>query len=165
MLVIAIFLLLQAGGCGGSEGPTTTGENAASTPAQAAAVRHGSKWEALERFAGALSGKLLIPHGPPPRRVLFRDLKLGKGPAIKPNQGFEVHYANFSYKTGKVFENAWRQSLQSLKWNIAYVVDGWIPGLKGMQAGGIRELVLPSSWAYQNGALVYLVKLVKLEPR
>jgi hypothetical protein len=33
-----------------------------------------------------------------------------------------------------------------------------------MRVGGVRELVAPSSWAYGDGPLVYLIKLVKVEP-
>lgn len=118
----------------------------------------------LKELAGSSSGKLLVPHGPPPHRVLFRDLKLGSGPTIKPRQVFKANYVNFAYRTGRVFENLWHKAPLSVNWDIQGVVDGWVPGLKGMRAGGVRELILPSHWAYGNGALVYLVKLVEVGP-
>jgi FKBP-type peptidyl-prolyl cis-trans isomerase len=64
-----------------------------------------------------------------------------------------------------VIEKIWgNDSPLLLNWNINSIVDAWIPGFKGMRAGGTRELIAPSSWAYRSGALVYLVKLVKVEP-
>ena len=41
---------------------------------------------------------------------------------------------------------------------------GWEDGLKGVRAGGARELIVPADQAYGGDALVYLVKILEIEP-
>jgi peptidylprolyl isomerase len=167
--------LMAMAGCGGSAGSATdsggsagtttheytrTGAEFAENPHEAA---HAADWGALKRYAGRYVGRLAIPDGPHPVRVEIRDLKVGKGPVIQPHDAFAAHYVSFTYTDGKVFENAWRGPTGTLLYEIEDLVDGWWPGLRGMRVGGVRELVVPSSWAYGDGALVYLVKLNAIE--
>jgi len=157
-------------GCGSGDAATSMGDTtAASTPPHirppGAIVRtHAADWGELKRLAAPWSERLLVPDGPSPRRVLVRDLKLGTGPTIKPNDSFWANYVTFFYSSGEPRQGVWQTTPEQFTWNINRHVDAWIPGLKGMRAGGVRELVAPSSWAYGDGPLVYLVKLVKLEP-
>ncbi|HEX6457095.1 MAG TPA: FKBP-type peptidyl-prolyl cis-trans isomerase [Solirubrobacterales bacterium] len=168
-IVLGALLALQVSACGGIESTagsnstatryTKTAENAPESPDE---VARANDWGALKRYAGRYSKRLLIPHGVHPTRVVIRDLKTGKGPVIAPNDPFWVAYVSFAYTTGDPFERVWKQP-ESLVWNINKVVDGWWPGLRGMHEGGIRELIVPSSWAYGTGALVYLVNLKRVE--
>lgn len=169
-IVLGALLAAQVASCGGdnaAEGSSSsshyvrTAENAPESPEE---VAQAKDWGALKRYAGAYATRLLIPRGVHPSRVLVRELKAGKGKVIEPNDPFSFSYVSFTYADGRIFERAWKQS-ESLVWNINKVVDGWWPGLRGMRAGGVRELIVPSSWAYGNGALVYIVKLHKVESR
>jgi peptidylprolyl isomerase len=121
-------------------------------------------WGELKRIAAPWSKRLLVPDGPSPRRVLIRDLKVGSGPVIQSGQSFWANYATFFYGGGELRQEVWGASPERFTWNDGHHVDAWVAGLKGMRVGGVRELVAPSSWAYGDGPLVYLIKLVKVEP-
>jgi peptidylprolyl isomerase len=171
-LVVALALLAVLFGAGcASEDETTSVEDTAkpadaprSRPPGAPARADADEWRALRRLAGRWSKRLLVPKGPSPDHVLIRDLRPGSGPTLKPDDSFEANYVSFYYSDGSVREDHWHLPPELLYWNMERIVDAWIPGLKGMRAGGIRELVAPSSWAYENGPVVYLVKVTEIKP-
>ncbi|HEY8502624.1 MAG TPA: FKBP-type peptidyl-prolyl cis-trans isomerase [Solirubrobacterales bacterium] len=158
-------MTLQAAGCGGSaEGgnpTTTTASERAKTPTTADDKQ--SDWAPIEKAAGKKANLLLIPHGPPPKKVVFKDLQVGDGPVLKHEDWFTADYVAQNYETAEVRESYWGPPRTVFIYGDKTMVDGWIPGLKGMRIGGKRELILPASQAYGN-PLVYVVKLVKLEP-
>ncbi|HMI81387.1 MAG TPA: FKBP-type peptidyl-prolyl cis-trans isomerase, partial [Solirubrobacterales bacterium] len=49
-------------------------------------------WTPIERVAGKESDRLLIPQGPPPEKVVVRDLRIGDGPILKPGDTFSTKY-------------------------------------------------------------------------
>ncbi|MGN6257871.1 MAG: FKBP-type peptidyl-prolyl cis-trans isomerase [Solirubrobacterales bacterium] len=169
MVALLLGLSIQMGGCGSSGG---AGASAGSTETNSAPIASTSPeraeagdWGQLKKFASGLANRLLIPKGTAPGKVVIRDLKLGEGRVIAPNDRFSTNYVSFGYTNGIVFEDRWHKQPGFRFWNIEGVVDGWVPGLKGMRVGGIRELIVPAELAYGNGALVYLVKLQQVEPR
>jgi FKBP-type peptidyl-prolyl cis-trans isomerase len=164
-------LLLQVAGCGaskdaGAASEGTAGKSSANeaVPVDAPVQAYKGAWSGLKRTAGPYSERLLTPRGLSPKRVVTRDLKEGSGATIQRGDTFLAHYVSYDYGTGKVIEPYWRTPPGRLPWGTGALVDGWEPGLKGMRAGGIRELIVPSSMAYENGPRVYLVKLVGIEP-
>jgi len=117
----------------------------------------------LRRAAGGQARLLLIPHRPPPSEVVVRDLKKGSGEVIQPDDWFTVRYLALDYRTGKPFEDRWKADSRWI-FGTGEINEGWEIGLRGMRLGGVRELLVPSYLAYeQQGAIVYLVKLLKLE--
>jgi FKBP-type peptidyl-prolyl cis-trans isomerase len=157
-------------GCG-SGSTTTSAEEAATATARfqdrppgMAATANPNQWGTLKRFAGQWSNRLLVPDGPSPDRVLHRDLRPGSGRAIEPDDSFTANYVSFYYEDGEIREDHWQTDPEQFFWNMDRLVDAWLPGLEGVRAGGIRELVAPSSWTYENGPLVYLVKVERIEP-
>lgn len=153
-----VALLLAAAGCGNS-GSEATGQNAS----REETVQADADWTALKRKAGTYSNQLLIPKGPAPDEVVIRDLKKGSGAPIRSGDVFAVHYVDFDYEDGDLLEENWDDQPWRLTWQIGELVKGWEPGLKGVRAGGIRELIVPSRLAYGNSARVYVLEIAYLE--
>ena len=103
--------------------------------------------------------------GAPPERVVIRDLRRGHGPPIEPRQTFVANFISFKYETGRETEVHWGDAAFQWHWRGVGLTKGWDIGLAGMQAGGRRELIVPSELAYDSGTLVYLIELVRLGGR
>jgi peptidylprolyl isomerase len=181
---IAMVLALIIIGCGdGSDESTTSTESAA--PAQdttvlesppdpereaktqawirAASATDGAadaRWSGLEKAAGPLADQLLIPHGPPPAEVVVRELKEGDGPTLEPGDSFGVKYSAYEYDTGKQNQSYSTGPIPLYHYGTRETVKAWDPGLKEMKVGEVRELIVPSAWAYKEGPLVYLIELL-----
>ncbi len=177
VLAVAIALLLQLAACGSSDEGSATGATdstaTASAPPEEVPVQAAEGgWPKLKRAAGSHADKLIVPQGPSPDHVVIRDLEVGKGPAIEPGDIFISHYISFNYESEEVVEplpedeggSTWVDA-GSLIWGTGERVPGWEPGLKGIKAGGLRELIVPARLAYGNNARVYLVKVDKIEPQ
>lgn len=159
-IAVGVLFLLQLGSCGGSgEQASTETTQDIDAPVQA----YSGDWTKLKQKAGAQSDQLLIPRGPSPDEVVIKDVRTGTGGAIEPGDTFAARYVSFDYASGELDESNWKPEPWRLKWKIGELVDGWEPGLKGMKAGGLRELIVPSSLAYENGPRVYLVEVAYLE--
>lgn len=159
ILTVALALSVGLAACGGS----SSDGSGATSPEEVTAVADPGEWAALKRLAGPYSDQLIVPRGPSPDEVVVRDLKPGTGAPIEPGDTFAVRYVDFSYKTGEVLERNWESPPWRLKWRIGELVDGWEPGLKGIKAGGIRELFVPSRLAYENGPRVYYLEVAYIE--
>lgn len=160
---------LRLAACGGS---VSTGASTAKAPQDTtpeekpAAAKHpemayAGDWTTLKRVAGPYAKRLLIPHGPAPKRVVIRDLKIGKGPVLHPGDNFLARYVDLTYDEAYVVEPYWHHpSTYLFAWG-GYK-KGWEVGVRGLRVGGIRELIVPSRMAYKNGARVYIVQALKL---
>jgi FKBP-type peptidyl-prolyl cis-trans isomerase len=169
-LMLALALHLTA--CGGSEGTgsstsaksprdTTAEEKPAAAPPPERAAKPGD-WAALKRVAGPYSKRLLIPRGTAPEQVVIRDLKVGQGPLLKDGDAFVARYVSFTYNEGWAAEPYWH-SPSTYTFGLGSYKEGWERGLRGIRAGGMRELIVPSEMAYGNGARVYVVQALKLK--
>jgi peptidylprolyl isomerase len=104
-----------------------------------------------------------VPEGPPPEEVVSVDLKQGNGPVISKGDKFTVRFASFYYSTGKIRENfLGGESTFVYTYGVGETVRGWEDGLRGLRAGGARELIVPADQAYGD-ALVYLVRLLQIQ--
>lgn len=167
---LMVLVGLQPSACGSSESTgasagepqqdTTVEEKpvAAKPPEMAAKP---SDWAVLKKVAGPYSKRLLIPRGPAPKQVIIRDLKIGKGPLLKDGDDFLARYVDFTYNEAWTVEGYWH-SPSTYTFGLGTYKKGWEVGLRGIRAGGIRELIVPSSMAYGNGARVYVVQALKL---
>ncbi len=159
-LVISFLLMCCGLAACGSEDEGSTG-----TSTVAVSKDEGPpSWPRLERAAQPYAKQLLIPTGPPPKSVVIRDLKKGSGPPIQPKEWFTVNYISFAYPSRQVTEDKRGENSWYWKWGDEALTQGWEIGLKGLRVGGVRELIVPSRLAYGSGALVYVVKLLKLTP-
>jgi len=107
-----------------------------------------------------------LPPGPPPSRLIVRDLQEGSGPAIprKTNVRIRTNYVAVSYRTGRQYEVRWKPSGGfNIGFGKGIEIKGWEKGLSGMRVGGRRELIVPSALAYGDGAAVYVIDLLAVE--
>ena len=92
----------------------------------------------------------------------YTDIKTGSGEtATGRGQTAIVHY------TGWLGDEPF-----SFPMECGYVISGWDEGVKGMQVGGVRRLVVPSDLAYgpagaggvipPNATLVFEIELLEL---
>ncbi len=94
--------------------------------------------------------------------MVIKDLEVGRGAVLKSAQEFTLNYVALDYKTGERLETAWGPSAFRWVWGLERLVAGMEIGLKGMRVGGLRELIVPSRLAYDSGARIYLLELLKL---
>jgi peptidylprolyl isomerase len=85
--------------------------------------------------------------GPPPMKLVKKDLKVGTGRVVPTGGNVEVNYIGVACSTGKIFDSSYgRKAFEAdLK---SGVISGWAKGLPGMKVGGRRLLGIPSADAY-----------------
>jgi peptidylprolyl isomerase len=124
--------------------------------------RSSQQWPALERLAGGGRDRLIVPSGPPPKRVVVRDLENGRGRQIKQGDWFTTSYVSFDYETRQVTEDKRGTNKWYWVWGSDRLTQGWEIGLRGLRVGDLRELIVPSGLAYGDGARVYVIRLLAL---
>jgi FKBP-type peptidyl-prolyl cis-trans isomerase len=83
-----------------------------------------------------------------PSRTRIIDVKPGTGPAVKAGDSVSVHYVG-KLADGKVFDESKPRGLPfEVVVGQGRVIKGWDVGIVGMQAGGVRKLVIPPEEAY-----------------
>lgn len=125
-------------------------------------TRREGRWEGLKKAAGPYVDRLVFPNGNPPQEVLFKDLRAGKGPTLDADDLFGARYEAFYYRSGRPAVSS-NYAVAQYNFGIGELIRGWDRGLRGIRKGGVRELILPSDWAYGGGALVYVVKITALK--
>jgi peptidylprolyl isomerase len=116
--------------------------------------------------------KVTVPSGPPPKQLVEKDLKTGKGPTAEAGDEVTVQYVGVDYKTGKEFDSSWSRSEPfTFTLGAGEVIKGWDQGIEGMKLGGRRELIIPPELAYgsqavgsikPNSTLVFVVDLLAI---
>jgi FKBP-type peptidyl-prolyl cis-trans isomerase len=113
-----------------------------------------------------------VPSGPPPGKLVTKDLIPGTGAAAKTGSTVTVNYVGVLYKGGKEFDSSWKtgKPFAPFKLGGGSVIPGWDQGIVGMKAGGRRELIIPPGLAYgkhgspptipPNATLVFVVDLL-----
>lgn len=99
------------------------------------------------------------PSGPPPKKLVVKDLELGSGPAVKPGDRIGILYVGVDYETGEERYHRWFLRPLRFRFGSKYLAPGLERGLIGMKVGGRRELIIPSRLAYGTGAVDYVVEL------
>ncbi|HEX8976380.1 MAG TPA: FKBP-type peptidyl-prolyl cis-trans isomerase [Solirubrobacteraceae bacterium] len=114
--------------------------------------------------------KVVPPSGPPPTKLVIKDLIKGTGPVATAGSTVTVQYVGVLYKGGKQFDASWNDgSGQPTSLPLSGVIKGWQQGIPGMKVGGRRELIIPASLGYgaagsppkipANAALVFVIDL------
>lgn len=76
------------------------------------------------------------------------DVKVGKGPEVKPGDRIQVHYVG-TFMNGKKFDSSRdRNAPFEFVAGKGAVIRGWDAGIIGMRVGGIRKLHIPPAIAY-----------------
>ena len=90
------------------------------------------------------------------------DLVVGTGATVGNGNTVQVNYTGWLYDgaaqgfKGPVFDTSTGRGVFTFTQGAGQVIDGWDRGIIGMQAGGVRELVVPPVLAYganRNGAI------------
>ena len=151
-------------------GSTTTVSQA---PTTTLASAKGKKCVAMKGTPPKGAPTVPVQTGPPPTKLVVKDLKVGTGPAVVPSDTITVNYIGVACSTGKIFDSSWSRG-QTATFGLNQVIKGWTQGLTGMKVGGRRLLGIPSSLGYgaqQAGpdiapdeSLWFVVDLVKIAP-
>ena len=116
-----------------------------------------------------------VPTGPPPTKLVTKELITGTGAVAKPGDEVTLNYVGALYRGGKVFDSSWQRhqpSTTQLMYGSA--ISGWVKGIIGERVGGRRELVIPPNLAYgsagnppqipSNSTLIFVVDLLSASP-
>lgn len=114
-----------------------------------------------------------VPKGPPPKKLVIKDLKKGKGATAEAGDEVTVQYLGVDYKTGKEFDSSWSRN-EPFPFTLGSnsVIPGWEQGVVGMKLGGRRELIVPPELAYgsqavgsikPNSTLVFVIDLLAVK--
>lgn len=88
------------------------------------------------------------PKGAPPAKLVKRDIVKGTGPVAKDGKELTMQYVGISFSSGEEFDASWGKEPFKLTLGQGMVIPGWDQGIKGMRAGGRRQLVIPPDLAY-----------------
>ena len=161
--VLAVMAALAVAGCGGSDDTSST-EATAESNSGATAETGGSE---------KTKPKVVVPNGPPPKKLVIKEIEPGSGPEAKSGDEVTVQYVGVNYKTGKEFDASWdRGEPFPFTLGAGMVIPGWDKGVEGMKVGGRRELIIPPELAYgpegrppvipANETLIFVIDLVEV---
>jgi peptidylprolyl isomerase len=183
----AIALALLAAGCGSSSSGSSADKAIQAAPSGTVSATPATTPTATTPTATtpanpalAKKPKIAAGTGPPPKKLIVRDLVKGTGPAVVAGEMLTVQYVGVLYKNGKQFDASWDGgSPFPFTVGVGAVIPGWDQGLIGMHVGGRRQLVIPSALAYgkqarpgvppnvgipANSALIFDVDLLSAQP-
>lgn len=118
--------------------------------------------------------KVEDPKGPPPKKLVKKELIEGSGRKAKAGDEVTLHYVGVNYKTGKQFSVSWGKGPPFVfKLGSGIVIPGLEEGVTGMKLGGRRELIIPPKLGYGssglppaipgNETIVFVVDLISLK--
>ena len=105
--------------------------------------------------------------------LCYEDIKTGNGEqATGAGQTVIVHYTGWLEDETKFDSSRDRNEPFSFPLDCGFVIPGWDEGVKGMQVGGIRRLVIPPDLGYgtrgaggvipPNATLVFEIELLEI---
>ena len=161
-----------ASGCGDSGGA----EESPATVDEPAPAEQAQTEEAPPEVTGELAKKPKIAKqsGPAPKKLVKKDLIVGKGQTAKSGDSLTMQYVGVLYDNGKQFDASW-DSGQAFEFELGggMVIPGWDEGIVGMKVGGRRQLTIPPEKAYgdqgqppdipPNSTLVFVVDLIDIQ--
>jgi FKBP-type peptidyl-prolyl cis-trans isomerase len=153
LTLAACALLLAAAGC--SEKKSGLGEKQAqSTPSTTPTATtgeppSGAGGASAKEAASRSEPTITVPKGPPPKKLVVKDIIKGSGPIARSGSQLAVNYRGVAYSTGKTFDSSFgRGQPFQFPLGAGQVIPGWDQGLEGMRVGGRRELIVPAGLAY-----------------
>jgi peptidylprolyl isomerase len=152
-VVVAIVLVSKATDNNGNSASKTTTPSTASTSSTASTTTTtlgsaaGKPCVAVKTTFPAGTPAVPVLPGPPPKKLVKIDLKVGTGAVAKPHATVTVNYVGVACSTGKVFDSSFARHTPFTT-SLDGVVKGWTQGIPGMKVGGERLLGIPPSLAY-----------------
>jgi len=109
--------------------------------------------------------------------LIITDNKVGDGREAEKGLTVTVHYTGWLYENGKKttkFDSSVdRREPFSFVLGVGQVIKGWDNGVSGMQVGGSRTIIIPSSMGYgsrgagdvipPNSDLIFEVELIEIQ--
>jgi len=109
--------------------------------------------------------------------LIIIDNKVGDGREAEKGLTVTVHYTGWLYengeKTTKFDSSVDRREPFNFVLGVGQVIKGWDNGVSGMQVGGSRTIIIPSSMGYgsrgagdvipPNSDLIFEVELIKIQ--
>ena len=87
--------------------------------------------------------------GPPPTKLVIKDLKVGTGAVVTAKQSLKVDYIGVACSTGKIFDSSYKTG-EAAPFALTDVIVGWQQGIPGMKVGGTRLLGIPPELGYST---------------
>jgi peptidylprolyl isomerase len=156
-------IAIAVAGCGGSSATKTAEIPAGAAPAPPPAPKASTNLKDTK-------SKPVVPKqtGAPPKKLVVKDIVVGKGKAAKKGDKLSMQYVGVLFKGGEQFDASWDNgSPFDFTLGQGNVIKGWDKGLVGIKPGGRRELIIPPNLAYgaqgqpptipPNSPLVFIV--------
>jgi peptidylprolyl isomerase len=146
-------------------------------PTDAAPPAGPSVGDAGVKVSGKLGAepKITVPKGgKAPTGLVYKDLKVGKGPKAEAGQTVDMQYSGVLFSDGTKFDASWDRGGEPFSFSLGagMVIPGWDQGIVGMQKGGRRLLVIPPDLGYgpqgsgpipPDSTLVFVVDLDEIK--
>ena len=156
LIIVAIAILSLSGLIGGKGSTTTTSSTSTSTTPTSTTPTTVALPSAAGKPCVATKGPLpkgspavAVEVGPPPTKLVTKDLKVGTGAVVTATQTLSVDYIGVACSTGKIFDSSYASG-QPVTFPLSGVIAGWQQGIPGMKVGGERLLGIPPALAYKN---------------
>jgi peptidylprolyl isomerase len=174
LLVVGLFAALSESSGTATAATSTSTTSPSTTSAEGATeTAAGKPCVALSDALPAGAPEVDVPVGPPPTELEITDIKTGTGPAVAATDKVTVNYIGVSCSTGVIFDDSYTRG-QPATFGLNQVIPGWTEGLQGMQAGGVRKLVIPPDMGYGSSGqgakigpdetLIFVVELQSITP-
>jgi peptidylprolyl isomerase len=105
-----------------------------------------------------------IPQGPPPERLVIKEIEKGSGRPAQVGDEMFVRYFRFEYGTNRILEDQWRKPLPPFTLGAGQMSPAWEKGLPGARAGSRRELIMPKAGAFVSVPQVHVIDVVSVTP-
>lgn len=92
---------------------------------------------------------IVVPEGVATTELATRDLVVGDGPEAQPGRVVQVHYVGVTFASGREFDSSWEED-RPFKFAVGggRAIKGLDRGIRGMKAGGRREIIVPPRLGY-----------------
>jgi FKBP-type peptidyl-prolyl cis-trans isomerase len=154
IIVVAIVIALLSPGLFSKDASTTTTSSTSSTSSPTSSTTAAPLKSAAGKPCVATTGALPagapavpVQTGPPPSKLVIKDLKVGTGAVVTASQTLTVDYIGVSCSTGVIFDSSYATG-QPATFALSGVIPGWQQGIPGMKVGGERLLGIPAALAY-----------------
>jgi peptidylprolyl isomerase len=180
-LLLAAFAFAACGDDSSSDGESAATPAATEAPTEAPAAdatpAGPTEGDAGVKVSGKLGAepKIEVPKGgTPPTGLVYKDLKVGKGPKAVAGQTVDMQYTGVLFSDGSKFDASWDRGGEPFSFSLGagMVIPGWDQGIVGMQKGGRRLLVIPPDLGYgpqgsgpipPDSSLVFVVDLDEIK--
>lgn len=166
LLAIVVCAGLLLAGCGGGGDSSASGSGEAKEP---------EKGEQQLPQTAVPGPEVKLPEGPPPKKLVINDVRVGSGTEAKTGDKVRVEYVGKRW-SGASYSNSWTYTeVPFFTIGKHRLSPGFEQGVEGMKVGGRRELIVPPKLIYNPGedprpvqlrpseTLVFLVDLLGVE--